>query len=118
LAPYIKAALAVNPDIRLFASPWSPPTWLKFPKTCSFGQVIWEPEHLEAYARYLYRFVDACRAEGIVVDQIHIQNEPRANQRFPSCVWPGEWLRDFIRDYAGPGFEKAGSECALPSSSE
>lgn len=108
LIPYIKEALALNPELKLFASPWSPPTWMKFPKAYNYGTLIWEKENLEAYALYFVKFVQAYQEEGITIHQIHVQNEVVADQKFPSCVWTGEQLREFIRDYLGPAFEKHG----------
>lgn len=106
LIPYIKEALKYNPEIDFFASPWSPPTWMKFPKVCNYGTLIWEKNVLEAYALYFKKFVEAYKKEGININQIHVQNEVIADQKFPSCVWTGEQLREFIRDYMGPLFEK------------
>ncbi|MBN1896024.1 glycosyl hydrolase [bacterium] len=112
LIPFIKAALAVNPDMRLWGSPWSPPAWMKENNhyACQ-GQenpsrLIWKPEILSAYAHYLSLTVQYYRREGIPVYAVHVQNEPHACQVFPSCLWSGEELRDFIRDYLAPRFRK------------
>jgi glucosylceramidase len=106
LIPYIRKALEKRGDIKLFASPWSPPTWMKFPRAYNHGTMIWQKEILEAYALYFLKFVKAYDAEGIKVDQIHIQNEPASDQKFPSCIWKGEQFREFIGEYLGPLFEK------------
>ncbi|UUZ84946.1 hypothetical protein LJK88_15855 [Paenibacillus sp. P26] len=113
LIPYIKEALKLNPDLKLFASPWSPPTWMKFPKAYNYGTLRWEKDILEAYALYFVKFVEAYREEGITIHQIHVQNEVVADQKFPSCVWTGEQLREFIRDYLGPAFEKHGLDTEI-----
>ena len=113
LIPYIKEALKRNPDIKLFASPWSPPTWMKFPKAYNYGTLRWEPKVLEAYALYFVKFVEAYAQEGIKIDQVHVQNEVAADQKFPSCLWTGEQLREFIRDYLGPAFEKHGLDTEI-----
>lgn len=113
LIPYIKEALKLNPDLKLFASPWSPPTWMKFPKAYNYGTLRWEKEILEAYALYFVKFVQAYAEEGITIHQIHVQNEVVADQKFPSCVWTGEQLREFIRDYLGPAFERHGLETEI-----
>jgi glucosylceramidase len=113
LIPYIKEALRLNPNIKLFASPWSPPTWMKFPKSNNYGTLRWEKDILEAYALYFVKFVQAYRDEGITIHQVHVQNEVVADQKFPSCVWTGEQLRDFIRDYLGPAFEKHGLDTEI-----
>jgi len=113
LIPYIREALKRNPGLKLFASPWSPPTWMKHPRAYNYGTLRWEPEILEAYALYFVKFVQAYREEGITIHQIHVQNEVAADQKFPSCVWTGEQLRDFIRDYLGPAFERHGLETEI-----
>lgn len=106
LLPYIKEAKEYKPDLKLFASPWSPPTWMKFPKVYNYGTLRMEPEILRAYALYFKKFIDAYKAQGIDIGQVHIQNEPFADQKFPSCKWSAEQFRVFIRDYMGPLFEK------------
>jgi len=113
LIPYIHAAMQFMPELELFASPWSPPTWMKFPKVYNHGKFIWQPEYLRAYARYFLKFVQTYRAEGINIRQVHVQNEPLADQKFPSCVWSGAQLRDFIRDYIGPLFRAEQPDCAV-----
>lgn len=106
LIPYIKEALKRNPNLKLFASPWSPPTWMKFPKAYNYGTLRWEPQVLEAYALYFVKFVQTYKQEGITIHQIHVQNEVVADQKFPSCKWTGDQLREFIGTYLGPAFEK------------
>lgn len=108
LIPYIKAAQAVRPDLRFFASPWSPPTWMKEPAAYNYGTLRWEKPVLEAYALYFRRFVEAFAAEGIPISQVHVQNEPHSDQKFPSCLWTGERFREFIGDYLGPHFQRHG----------
>jgi glucosylceramidase len=113
LIPYIKEALKLNPQLKLFASPWSPPAWMKTPKAYNYGTLRWEKDILEAYALYFVKFVQAYRAEGITIHQVHVQNEVVADQKFPSCVWTGEQLREFIRDYLGPAFEQHGLDTEI-----
>ncbi len=102
LFPYVHEALARNPKLTLFASPWSPPTWMKSPRAYNWGKLRWEPAILDAYARYFARYVAECRQEGVTIAQVHVQNEPLADQKFPSCLWTGAELRDFVRDHLGP----------------
>jgi len=106
LLPYIQSAKAIQPDLTLMASPWSPPTWMKNPQAYNHGILIWKQEILEAYALYFAKFIEAYRGEGLRIHQIHVQNEPDSDQKFPSCLWTGEKMRDFIRDYLGPLFRK------------
>ncbi|OSA76948.1 glycosyl hydrolase [Clostridium botulinum] len=106
LIPYIKEALKRNPNIILTASPWSPPTWMKTQKAYNFGTLRFEEKVLKAYALYFVKFVQAYKEEGITIHQVHVQNEVVADQKFPSCRWTGDQLRDFIKNYLGPAFEK------------
>lgn len=100
--PFIREALKYQDNFVLFASPWSPPTWMKTKRAYNYGTMRMEDEILKTYAQYFVKFVRAYEAEGVKVVQIHVQNEPVADQKFPSCVWTGEELRVFIRDYLGP----------------
>nr|WP_286207922.1 glycoside hydrolase family 30 protein [Clostridium caldaquaticum] len=113
LIPYIKEAQRFQPDLKLFASPWSPPTWMKFPKAYNNGTLRMEKEILESYALYFKKYVEAYKEEGININQVHIQNEPFADQKFPSCLWTGEQYRVFIRDYIGPLFEREGLDTEI-----
>lgn len=108
LLPYIKSALKRVPDMKIFASPWSPPTWMKFPKAYNFGTLNHDEKTYRAYALYFAKYVEAYRKEGIKIDQVHIQNEPFSDQKFPSCKWKGEEFIDFIGNYIGPLFEEKG----------
>ena len=118
LIPFIKAALRRQPRLRLWASPWSPPTWMKrnghyaaalsrpgWPanglRPDQVGRegedmFILEPRHLDAYARYFGRFVDAYAARGVRVGMVVPQNEFNSAQPFPSCCWSAQGLARFI----------------------
>lgn len=67
LIPFIQAALAVAPGLDLWASPWTPPAWMKENGSTDGGRIRDEPE-IEAYALYLTRFIEAYGAEGITVE--------------------------------------------------
>ena len=115
IIPLIKKVQELEPELRFLASPWSPPTWMKQPPVYNYGTLKMDPETLDAYARYLEKFILAYREENIPIGRLLIQNEPFADQKFPSCVWTGEQFRIFIRDYLGPLLErdKVGTELWL-----
>lgn len=113
LLPYIRSAQAHQSDLSLFASPWSPPTWMKQPPAYNYGKLIWTPEYLNAYALYFVRFVQEYAKQGIRINAIHVQNEPNSDQKFPSCLWTGEKMRDFVRDHLGPAFRAAQLDCEI-----
>jgi glucosylceramidase len=112
--PVIQLARRKNPDLLFFASPWSPPGWMKSNGTMIGGYLL--PKWYPAYAQYFVRFIQAYEAEGIPIYAVTIQNEPgvdRATEKnlkwhYPSCRWTGEQERDFIRDHLGPAMRKAG----------
>ena len=106
LLPFIHEALAERGDLRFFGTPWSPPTWMKSPSVYNHGRFKMTERYLDCYARYFARFVATYRDEGVVVNQVHPQNEPVADQKFPSCVWSGEQLRQFIGGHLGPVLDR------------
>ncbi len=101
IIPYIKSAMEFKPSLELFASPWSPPAWMKTSKVYNHGSLTETEENLKAYALYFRRFVEEYKKEGIKVTQIHIQNEPFALPKYPCCTWTGEQFRNFIANYLG-----------------
>lgn len=112
--PFIREAAArQGKDFFVFGSPWSPPTWMKTKPVYNFGTLRMEPRVLDTYARYLVRFVEEYAKEGIRVGQIHVQNEPMADQKFPSCKWTGPDMLVFIRDYLGPALRQSGLDTEL-----
>lgn len=113
LLPFIREAQAIRPDLRFFASPWSPPTWMKNPPVYNFGYLREEDEYRKAYALYLLKFIQAYHAEGVPVEALFLQNEPASHQKFPSCQWKGEHLRRFLREDIGPLFEANGYPAQL-----
>jgi glucosylceramidase len=108
LLPLIRAAMQVaGGPIKLFASPWSPPAWMKTTGMMNYGGKL-KPEYREAWARYYARFVQAYAEEGIHIWGLTVQNEPEATQTWDSCIYTGEEERDFVRDYLGPILRKEG----------
>ena len=112
MLPYIEAAEKVKPNLPIWGSPWSPPSWMKNNKTI-YGQqgdntIIWTDEILKTYAQYFVKYVEAYRAEGHNVYMVMPQNEPTMNTAYSSCIWTGEQLNTFVRDYLYPAFSEAG----------
>ncbi len=104
LIPFIQAALGVNPDIHLWASPWSPPTWMKDNKAFDGGNMKDDADILKAHALYLAKFVEEYGKIGLKIEAIHPQNEPGYETRYPSCLWTPALMTKYIRDYLGPTF--------------
>lgn len=135
LIPFIKSALSYNSKLKIWASPWSPPTWMKYNKhyACRPSETeladkfknnllpyqlgsegsnmfIQDARYFEAYSLYFSKFISAYRAEGITVSTIMPQNEFNSCQIFPSCTWTSQGLSTFIGKYLGPKMEKQGVE--------
>lgn len=109
--PYIKNAFEVNPDLTLFASPWSPPAWMKESGkmtglTEKANALLSKPQILEAYARYFIKYIQAYDKNGVFIDRICIQNENDANTKYPSCVFPAIEMVSFAKNYLIPAFKK------------
>ena len=108
LLPLIHAAQrAAGRPLRLLASPWSPPAWMKTNGQMSGGGTL-RPECRDAWARCFVRFIQAYAAEGVPIWGVTVQNEPMAAQRWDSCLVSAEDERDFVRDHLGPTLAAAG----------
>jgi glucosylceramidase len=106
--PMIKRAIeAAGGQLLLYASPWSPPAFMKDSGDMLHGGKLL-PEYRDAWAMYYTRFIKAYEAEGIPIWGITIQNEPMAVQRWESCIYTAEEERDFLRDHLGPTMEREG----------
>jgi len=102
LIPFIQAAQDLRPGLLCWASPWSPPAWMKDNGHYSRGSLRWEPAILRSYADYFARWIGAYRSRGIPIYAVTPQNEPNILNVYPTCLWNGEQLREFIADYLGP----------------
>jgi len=100
--PLIKAANRIaNGELRLLASPWSPPGWMKTTGRMSGGGKLL-PDLRSVWANYYGRFIREYEKEGIQIWGVTVQNEPEATQTWESCIFTAEDERDFVRDYLGP----------------
>lgn len=130
LLKYIKEAQKINPAIKIWASPWSPPAWMKTNNHYASSFDTETPNHnglpkerelelpttgfkmqygyLKAYALYFTKFVRAYAAEGVKIEAVAVQNEPCSNHKFPSCTWRPEDMAYFVGNFLGPKFEQEG----------
>lgn len=133
LIPFILNAKSFNPDLKIWASPWCPPSWMKYNGhyACAFtgeeydekyrnglpkdkvgfegtDMFIQEPAYLEAYALYFKKFIQAYKKEGISIFSVMPQNEFNSSQIFPSCCWTSRGLTSFIGDYLGSAMKEEG----------
>jgi glucosylceramidase len=135
LVPFIHAAQKLNPELEIWASPWSPPTWMKWNKhyACAVpwpglaeqfknllpadkqgkegtNMFIQEEKYFAAYALYFSKFIESYKNQGIRIGMVMPQNEFNSCQIFPSCTWTAAALAQFISKYLGPAMEKQGVE--------
>lgn len=100
--PALKEINAIRGEkIKLFASPWSPPAFMKTNKMMNEGGKLLR-EHYETWAKYFALYLKAMKNYDLAVDFISVQNEPEAKQRWESCLWTAEEEAIFIRDYLVP----------------
>ena len=104
LIPLLKEILAINPQIKLFATPWSPPTWMKDNQDSKGGKLLLK--YYNVYARYFVRYIQEMKKLGITIHAITPQNEPLHPGNNPSLLMTAEDQLVFIRDYLGPQFQK------------
>lgn len=106
VVPVMKEVLEINPDIDIFASPWSAPAWMKTSGDVRGGKL--RKECYDVYARYFVKYIQAMDKQGIHIKAVTVQNEPLNNRNTPSMPWTPDEQTDFIKNYLGPQFEKAG----------
>jgi len=108
LLPMIQAALAASKTpFKLYASPWSPPAWMKTNGQMNHGGGL-KPEYRQAWADYFVRYFQEYKKHGITFWGLTTQNEPEADSPWDNCLYSPTEHRDFIRDYLGPTLHRAG----------
>lgn len=106
--PLIKKAIeAARGSLTLFASPWSPPAFMKDNQHMLRGGSLL-PEYYDSWALYYTKFIKEYEKEGIPVWGITVQNEPMATQTWESCIYTAEEERDFLKNHLGPTMEEEG----------
>lgn len=111
IIPVMKEVLAINPDIEIFASPWSAPAWMKTEFDVRGGKL--RKDCYNVYARYFVKYIQEMEKQNIHISAVTVQNEPLNSRNTPSMWWtPGEQA-DFIKNHLGPEFEKAGLDVGI-----
>lgn len=105
LIPVLKQILAINPNIKLMGSPWSPPVWMKDNVSSIGGSLL--PQYYNVYAQYIVKYIQQMRARGITIDAITPQNEPLHGGNNPSLIMTAAQQADFIKNHLGPAFRAA-----------
>jgi glucosylceramidase len=113
MIPVVRRALAVNPSLMLFASPWSPPGWMKPTGRMDHdgkenNHLIDDPKIYQAYALYFRKYLQGYLADGIFISRLCPQNEMDCNPGYPGCVMPPEQMTKLVGQYLAPELKSAG----------
>ncbi|MEO8532169.1 MAG: RICIN domain-containing protein [Flavobacterium sp.] len=106
LIPIIKKILLINPNIKILATPWSSPRWMKTNNSWVGGSL--QTQYYEAYARYFVKYFAAMQAQGISIWGITPQNEPENPNNEPSLLMNSTEQKNFINTQLGPQMAAAG----------
>ena len=104
LIPILKEILAISPNIKIMASPWSAPTWMKSNKKTKGGSLL--PEFYDAYSKYFVKYIRSMAEKNILIDAVTVQNEPLHDGNNPSMHMSSIEQLNFVKDYLGPAFSR------------
>ncbi|OKS86600.1 glycoside hydrolase family 30 protein [Mucilaginibacter polytrichastri] len=104
--PVLKEILSINPKIKILGSSWSPPVWMKTTGDTRGGSL--KPEYFDAYAKYLVKYVQSMKKEGISIDAMTVQNEPLHPGNNPSMLMLAADQASFVKTNLGPMFKAEG----------
>jgi glucosylceramidase len=111
VVPVMQQILRINPAIKIIASPWTAPPWMKTNDSFIAGSL--KPECYAAYARYFVKYVEVMRGNGIHVSAVTPQNEPHNPKNEPSMVMTAAEQAEFIRGHLGPALRKGAPETEI-----
>jgi glucosylceramidase len=104
--PVLKEILAIQPNIKILASPWTAPAWMKDNDAVKGGSL--KHENYSIYARYWVEYLKGMEAHGIHIDALTPQNEPENPKNTPSMLMTAEEEAEFIGHDLGPALASAG----------
>ena len=102
----MKQILLINPNIKILATPWTAPLWMKTNNSFVGGSL--QAQYYGVYAQYFVKYIQRMQTEGIVIDAITPQNEPLHGGNNPSMLMSAVEQRNFIKNNLGPSFQAAG----------
>lgn len=104
--PVLREILAIKPDLKIMASPWTAPAWMKENGAVKGGSL--KRQDYETYAQYLVLYLKGMQARGIRIDALTPQNEPENPKNTPSMVMTAPEEAEFIGKHLGPAIAAAG----------
>jgi glucosylceramidase len=113
ILPILQAVRAMNPDLFLLSSPWSPPGWMKVGNSMLGGSI--KKKYFPSYAEYFVRFLQEYSALGVKINAVTVQNEVDTDQdgRMPAALWGQEYEIEFIKNYLGPALQHAAPDVKI-----
>ena len=107
ILPLLKEALAINPNLKIMGTPWSPPGWMKTSRSMIYGALL--PEAYPAFARYFVKYINAYSEAGVPIYAITVQNEPlNIPGNYPGMGMTAVEQATFLRENLGPALREAG----------
>uniref|UniRef100_UPI0040562FBF glycoside hydrolase family 30 protein n=1 Tax=Alistipes sp. TaxID=1872444 RepID=UPI0040562FBF len=118
LFPVLREILAINPDVKIIAAPWTAPLWMKIDRYSNKPYDKWaggklNPDYYDEYAQYLVMWVEEMELNGFKIESITPQNEPLHDGNSASTYMSWEQQRNFIKNHLGPAFEAAGLDTKI-----
>lgn len=111
LVPVLKEIIAINPSVKILATPWSAPAWMKSNNSLVGGSL--KPEYYDEYAKYFVKYIQAMQAQGISIYAVTPQNEPLHDGNNPSMHQTAAEQKEFIKSHLGPAFQTAGIQTKI-----
>ncbi len=106
IIPVLKNILEIQPNIKIMATPWSAPAWMKTSQKLGGGKL--KPEWYSTYSDYFLKYLNAYKMHGITIDALSIQNEPLHEAAYPSMLMEAAEQTAFIKNHLGPKFQENG----------
>lgn len=113
LFPVLREILAINPDVKIIAAPWTAPLWMKMPVNGTGTYDKWaggrvNPDCYADYAEYFVLWIQEMEMNGFAIEAVTPQNEPLNEGNSASTYMSWEQQREFVKRYLGPAFERNG----------
>lgn len=102
-----RAQETAGKPITMMFTPWSPPAWMKTNGSRVGGGMLKE-ECYDLWAEYICRYIKQWMADGVNVQMLSAQNEPKAVQTWDSCIYSGKQEQRFIQQHLFPALQRNG----------
>lgn len=106
LFPVLKEVFSINPNVKIIASPWSAPRWMK--TSDSWTSAGLDKAYYDVYAHYFVKWIQTMEKEGFPIYAMTIQNEPLNKGNSMSMYMTWKEQAEFIKNDLGPAFKEAG----------